>query len=79
MWYQSKIDGRFMVALLWQWIALFGVMASIETGIDFSKATATQQEAIPSLLLCPRADTSGSSCPPPETAGEPNSLEESSF
>jgi hypothetical protein len=55
------------------------MMASIKTGIDFGKATVTQQEAIPSLLPCPRAYASGRSCPQPETTDEPNALEESSF
>jgi hypothetical protein len=51
----------------------------IKKEIDFGKATVTQQGAIPSLLVCPRAHASGRSCPQPETTDEPNALGESSF
>jgi len=43
------------------------MMTSIKTGIDFGKATVTQQEAIPSLLPCPEAYAIGRSRPQPES------------
>jgi hypothetical protein len=55
------------------------MMASIKAGIDFGKATVTQQEGIPSHPSCPRTYASGRYCPQPETTDEPNALEESSF
>jgi hypothetical protein len=55
------------------------MIASIKTGIDFGKATVTQQKAIASLLPRPWAHASESSCPQPETTDDPNVLGESSF
>jgi hypothetical protein len=55
------------------------MMASIKTGIDFGTATVMQQEAVPSLLPCPRAYASERSCPQPETTDERDAVAESLF